>query len=259
MKNYLIKGLHRIGSKKWWPGSDRAREETADADLYYYYEKMSRLSEASFFHNLQGDWELIRLESTATDVNHVFRQQFRAIWDLWNTEPCNIYYCGSDVQVLKPVEVFGRYQHFMMFNYTDPKSLDEYAHFLNADIRYYPAEMDRALFEQALAQLDDCTVWNGDQKLYNHMVWSQGLAPEQVIDPTMAYQGPWLPGTSEAQIFTDNWNGCLLKDAKIAHWHGSRHAPSKLALMQGINDQLGIPAQPSNTRSTRTIDISHLP
>jgi hypothetical protein len=265
VKNYLIKGLHRIGSKEWWPGSDRSTEETIEGDLYYYYEKMARLSEASFFHNLQGDWEYIKLESTATDVNHVFRQQFRAIWNIWSTEPCNIYYCGSDVQVLKPVEVFGRYKHFLLFNYTDPKSLDEYEHFLNADIRYYPAEMDRAMFENALDRSVGCTYWNGDQKLYNRMVWGQGLAPEQVIDPTMAYQGPWLPSGiakingHNALDFANLWNGCTLEEAKIVHWHGSRHAPSKLQLMQSINDQLGIPDVPVKARPTKTIDISHLP
>jgi len=258
MKNYLVKGLHRIVSTVWWPGSDRSTEETNDGDLYYYYEKMSRLSEASFFHFLQGDWELIRLESTATDVKQVFRQQFRAIWDIWSTEPCNIYYCGSDVQVLKPVDVFGQYKHFMMFNYTDPKSLDEIEHFLNADIRYFPAEMDRNMFETALGKLSNCTEWNDDQRLYNHMVWDQGLAPEQVIDPTMAYQGHWLPGNDEAQQLSDTWNGCRIEDAKVAHWHGSRHAVLKLHLMENMNNALKIPDVPVNPRPSKTIDISHL-
>lgn len=253
MKNYLVKGLHRIGSTKWWPGRDRADE----GDLFSYYEKMATLSEASFFHNLQGDWEYIKLESTATDVNHVFRQQFAAIWDIWSAEPCNIYYCGSDVQVLKPVEVFGRYKNFLLFNYTDPKSLDEHAHFLNADIRYYPAEMDREMFEQATKDVAHATEWNNDQKLYNRMVWSQGLTPDQVIDPTMAYQGPWLPGDERAKQFTDNWNGCRFEDASIVHWHGSRNADAKLQLMQHINDQLGVPAVPVNPRPTKTLDISH--
>jgi len=255
LKNYLIKGLHRIGSTQWWPGRDRADE----GDLFYWYEKMALLSEASFFYNLQGDWEYIKLESTATDVNHVFRQQFRAIWDIWSAEPCNIYYCGSDVQVLKPVEVFGKYKHFLLFNYTDPKSLDEHEHFLNADIRYYPAEMDRGIFEQALKDVEHATEWNNDQKLYNRMVWSQVLTPEQVIDPKMAYQGPWLPGSLEAKEFTDTWNGCRLEDASIVHWHGSRHAPSKFELMQSINNQLGIPVVPVKSRPTKTLDISHLP
>ena len=255
MKNYLIKGLHRIGDTHWWPGRDRADE----GDLYPFYEKMARLSEASFFHNLLGDWELIRLESTALDVNHVFRQQFRAIWDIWSSEPCNIYYCGSDVQVLKPVEVFGQYKNFLLFNYTDPKSLDEHEHFLNADIRYYPAEMDRAMFEQALTDVAQATEWNNDQKLYNRMVWSQGLTPAEVINPLMAYQGPWLPGPEAAKQFTDTWNGCRLEDASIVHWHGSRHADAKLQLMQSVNDQLGIPAVPVKDRPIKTIDISHLP
>jgi len=255
MKNYLIKGLHRITSTQWWPGRDRADE----GDLYPYYERMAALSEASFFQHLQGDWEYIKLESTATDVNHVFRQQFRAIWDIWSSEPCNIYYCGSDVQVMQPVEVFGRYKHFMLFNYTDPKTLDEYEHFLNADIRYYPAEMDRAMFEQALKDVENATEWNNDQKLYNRMVWGQGLTPEQVIDPKMAYQGPWLPGNQDAQDFTDAWNGCRMDEANIVHWHGSRNAAAKLAMMQSVNEYLKIPVNPVNPRPTRTIDISNLP
>jgi hypothetical protein len=255
MKNYLIKGLHRIDSTKWWPGRDRADE----GDLFAHYTQMARLSEASFLHNLLGDWEYIKLESKANDVNHVFRQQFRAIWNIWSAEPCNIFYCGADTQLIKPTEVFGKYKHFLMFNYTDPKQLDEHAHFLNADVRYYPAEMDRAMFEQALIDVANATEWNNDQKLYNRMVWSQGLTPEQVIDPKMAYQGPWLPGGAQEKEFTDNWNGCRLEDANLVHWHGSRNAPAKLSLMQSINDQLGIPKEPIKNIPTKTIDISNLP
>ena len=90
------------------------------------------------------------------------------------------------------------------------------------------------------------------------MVWSQGLAPAEVIDPTMAYQGPWLPG-QVAKDYTDAWNGCRLEDANIVHWHGSRNANAKLQLMQGVNAQLGIPAVPVKSIPTKTLDISHLP
>jgi hypothetical protein len=255
MKNYLIKGLHRISSTKWWPGRDRADE----GNLFAHYTEMAQLSEDSFIHNLQGDWEYIKLESTAIDVNHVFRQQFKAIWDIWNSEPCNILYCGADTQLIKPTEIFGRYKHFLLFNYTDPKQLDEYNHFLNADVRYYPAEMNRAMFEQALADVAQATEWNNDQKLYNRMVWSQGLTPEQVIDPKMAYQGIWLPGTEKNRMFTDEWNGCELNDAYLVHWHGSRYAPLKLQLMRSINQQIGVPELPVRNVTTRTIDISNLP
>lgn len=255
MKNYLVKGLHRIVSTKWWPGRDRADE----GDLFAHYTNMAKLSEASFLHNLQGDWEYIKLESTAKDVFHVFRQQFRAIWNIWNNEPCNIYYCGADTQLIKPTEVFGCYKHFMMFNYTDPRTLDNCAHFLNADVRYYPVEMNRIMFANALEEMANTDDWNGDQLLYNRMVWGQDLTPEQVIDPTMAYQAPWLPGNQQAKEFTDTWNGCRLEDANLIHWHGSRNAVQKLDLMQSINNQLGIPSTAIKNISIRTIDISHLP
>jgi len=256
MKNYLVKGLHRIVSTKWWPGRDRADE----GDIYSKYAEMAKLSEASFCHFLQDDWELIRLESTASDVNHVFRQQFRAIWNLWNEEPCNIYYCGADVQLLKPTTVFGQYKHFMMFNYTDPRSLEDVDHFLNADVRYFPAEMDKTMFADALIKMEAMHSWNGDQLLYNRMLWGQGLSPSEVIDPTMAYQGPWIMGNNpETKAFTDNWNGCKLEDAFVVHWHGSRHAHLKLEVMQSINTQLGVPDIPVKFIPVRTINCSDLP
>lgn len=256
MKNYLVKGLHQITSTKWWPGRDRADE----GDIYYYYSEMAKLSEASFFHFLQDDWELVRLESQAKDVNHVFRQQFRAIWNLWNSEPCNIYYCGADVQLLRPTTVFGRYKHFMMFNYTDPRSLEDVDHFLNADVRYFPAEMNKDMFADALVKMESMNEWNGDQLLYNRMLWGQGLSPAEVIDPTMAYQGPWIFNNDpESLRFTNNWNGCNLEDASVVHWHGSRSAGAKLEVMKAVNAQCGVPDIPVRSIPSRTIDCSDLP
>jgi hypothetical protein len=254
MKNYLIKGLHKIGSTKWWPGSDRAWE----GDLYPIYEKMNTLSEASFFHHLQGDWELINLVSEAKDVNHVFRQQFQSIWEIWNREPCNILYCGSDTQMLQPTTVFGQYQHFLLFNYTDPKSFGPCTHFLNADIRYYPSTMRRDTWEYGLQQISDLTWWNSDQLLYNQMVWGQGLGAEKVINPRMAYQGFMLPGDDNIKARSDMWNGCFLEEANIVHWHGSRGADQKLELMQTINDHLNIPIEPTRPVTRQVIDISHI-
>ena len=255
MKNYLIKGLHRIVSPVWWEGSDR----TGEGDLYTSYTQMNELSKSSFFHNLAGEWSLINIVSDATDVTNVFRQQFRAIWDIWSAEPCNILYCGADTQMIQPTEIFGKYHHFLMWNYTDPKSLDEFPHFLNADIRYYPAEMNKTMFDQALEEIKHATVWNQDQKLYNRMVWGQGLTPEQVINPRLAYQGPNLPGNDQLKEETNEWNGCPIELAHICHWHGSRNAKAKLALMEDINLQLKIPKIPIKTFEIRTIDVSHSP
>jgi hypothetical protein len=254
MKNYLIKGLHKIGSTEWWPGSDRAWE----GDLYPIYKQMNELSEQSFFHFLDGDWELINLVSEATDVNHVFRQQFQSIWEIWQQEPCNIFYCGSDTQMIKPTKVFDQYQHFLLFNYTDPKSFGPCTHFLNADIRYYPSTMSRDMWDWALAQTKTLDWWNGDQLLYNQMVWSQGLGSEKVINPRMAYQGFMLPGDDTVRDISNQWNGCRIDDAHLIHWHGSRGAQAKLELMQSINTQLGVPVVPVRSINRQIIDISHI-
>lgn len=258
MKNYLVKGIHKITSPHWWPGRDR----TDEGDIYAFYKKMNEVSEASFCHYLEGDWELITLVGDATDINHVFRQQFRGIWDIWSNEPCNILYCGSDTQMVRKTKVFGEYKHFLLFNYTDPRTRPEVGceHHLNADIRYYPAEMNREMFANALAELNNACEWGQDQLLYNKMVWDQGLTPKQVVDPKMAYQGHWLPHVDRImKDCSDVWNGCKLEESHIVHWGATRGAHAKLQLMQDVSRDLKIPQPPVRPITRKTIDVSNVP
>ena len=252
MKNYLIKGIHRIGSTTWWEGSDRSNE----GDLHNAYSKMNDLSEASFAHYLKGDWEIINLVSEARDVNHVFRQQFQAIYEIWAKEPCNILYCGPDTQMIKPTEVFGKYNHFLMWNYTDPRSYGPCEHYLNADIRYYPSTMTEGVWAFGLKMIEHLDWWNGDQVLYNIMVWCQGLGHEQVIDPRMAWQGFMIP--MHPKEIGDGWNQCPLEEAHIIHWAGSRGADRTVDIMQAIHDGLPIPATSEKQKNKTIIDISHI-
>lgn len=252
MKNYLIKGIHKIGSTQWWPGSNRS----AEGDLHSWYSQMNTLSEASFAEYLHGDWEIINLVSEARDVNHVFRQQFKSIYEIWSQEPCNILYCGSDTQMIKPTDVFGRYDHFLMWNYTDPKSYGPCDHYLNADIRYYPSTMRNEVWDFGLKMIDHLDWWNGDQVLYNIMVWCQGLSHEQVIDPTMAYQGFMLP--MQSQEYADSWNNSKLDDAHIIHWAGSRGAARTVHVMKKVHQQLHIPDQFRKQIKKTVIDVSHI-
>lgn len=252
MKNYLIKGLHKIGSATWWEGSDRSNE----GDLHAAYSKMNDLSEASFARYLEGDWEIINLVSQARDVNHVFRQQFQSIYEIWSREPCNILYCGSDTQMVKPTEVFGKYHNFLMWNYTDPRSSGPCRHYLNADIRYYPSTMSTETWEFALKMIDHLDWWGGDQILYNIMVWCQGLGHEQVIDPRMAWQGFMLPMSPKES--GDQWNQCPLEEAHIIHWAGSRGADRTVDIMKSVHDSLPIPVDSEKQRNKTIIDISHI-
>jgi hypothetical protein len=250
MKNYLVKGMHRIESTEWWEGKDRANE----GDLYSLYTHMNELSKISFHRYLEGDWSLINLVSTAKSPSHVFRQQFYALQNLWENEPCNILYCGADTQMIKPTKMFGAYEHFMMFNYTDPKCWGPVAHFLNADIRYFPSTMHPNLWIHGNREIPSLDWWNGDQFLYNQMVWFQGLGHKEVIDPTMAYQCLDLQDGYPLNAY-DEWNNCKIADAKILHWHGSRNAEKKLLTMQYLEDQFAL-SKPLRSIEQQTIDIS---
>lgn len=253
MKNYIVSGLHRIDSTEKWLGVDIANKE----DFYANYDEMSCLSKNSCFHFVAGDWEYIRLESTATDICHAFRQQFRAIWDLWSAEPCNIYYVGADVLIMQPVEIFGKYKHFMLFNYNTLKSTDEFEHYLNMDIRYYPAEMNRTMFEQALTESEQAINCGDIDNIYNRMLWSQGLDPETVIDPLMAYQLIHIPKTPQDRKLNDQWNNCSMENSFVVHCCGTPQQISiKVPHMERGVRALGIL---DSVETIKTIDISNLP
>lgn len=232
MKNYLIKSLSKIKSTNWhW--TDRACE----GDIYPYYQKMHRISEASFRKFLQGNWEYLYFENEVDEVNQVFKDQFYKFYDIWKQEPCNILYCGPDTQMLRPTEIFGRFDKFMMFNYTEPRSNGLFTHYLNADIRYMPLTMKQETWDIGIKKFCTLNYWGYDQNVYNEMIWSQGLTPEQAICPELAYQGFGIHGDKS---YANKWNNCDLNDAHIVHWHGSRSAAIRLMIMEEFAQQTGV-------------------
>ena len=71
------------------------------------------------------------------------------------------------------------------------------------------------------------------------MFWSQGISFEEAHKPELFYQAQQLPWVSIEQM--DAWNNSKYEDAKVVHWHSSRHSPTKLDCMRQINDALEIP------------------
>jgi hypothetical protein len=147
---------------------------------------------------------------------------------------------------MKPTKFFGEYDDFRMFNYTDPKTSDEqnhyniqHEHFFNADVRYYPSTMSQDIWDMGLEMAEnwDFSSWNTEQFILNKMLWDQeGRTIENTLNPKMAYQGHQLVLDNWDQRLksSNQWNNCKLVDAHIIHTHGSRHAPSKFALMEEL-------------------------
>lgn len=235
MKNYFVQTLVNVNSTDYgW--KDRGDE----GDLYSLYKGIQEQSYASFKHNLQGDWEYVLLETQVENVLEVFRFNFEQIYNLAHKESCNILFCGLDCQMIKPTEVFGKYDHFTMFNYTDPRKNDYFEHNFNCDTRYYPAGLDEKIWDFSLAESENLTVWEQEQNIYNHMLWNQGVKVEEVFDPKMAFQAFMMPNQRQGAYAGAEWNGVHINDSNIVHWHSSRGAPNRLKVMTDVNASLGI-------------------
>jgi hypothetical protein len=236
MKNYFVQTLVKVNSTDYgW--KDRASE----GDLYSLYSGIQQQSYKSFKHFMQGDWEYKLLETKVNNVLEVFRFNFESIYELAHKEPCNIFFCGLDCQMVKPTEVFGKYKYFQMFNHTDPKKNSFFNDFFNCDTRYYPAELDESIWQFSLDESKDLTIWEQEQNVYNHMMWNQGLNLEDVLDPAMAFQAQWMPSPDHGVEESAAWNGIHINDCNIIHWHSSRGAPNRLQVMTEVNRRLGVP------------------
>jgi hypothetical protein len=242
MKNYLVKSLFEVVDPKWSPDIDRSGEN----NIFPVYQEMHDLSILSHRVCLKDDWELVFYGGKTDNIHQALKETFFKIYDLWSSEPCNILYTDPDTLMITHTEIFGKFDYFSMFNITDPpvfqapnrynKSFDI---FLNAGVRYFPASMKKETWDIGLAMAHDWDLsdWNTEQIILNTMAWHQQIPPAAMIRPALAYQAFMLPG---GEHYADQWNRCAFSDANIIHWHSSRGAQQRLALMQQVAGQIGL-------------------
>ena len=221
-------------------------DRSSEGDLYDWYMKMHDISLRSFEKHLQGDWEFIFFNKEVENIQEVFKDHFFEIYDIWKQGDTNILYCGPDNIMMKPTEFFGKYDDFMMFNYTDPKSSVEpnhyniqHQHFFNADVRYYPSTMSQDIWDMGLEMAEnwDFNSWNTEQFILNKMLWDQpNRTLDNTLDPSIAYQGHqlFIEDWESRKKWSNDWNNKDIKDAHIIHLHGSRNAPRKFSLMEQL-------------------------
>lgn len=247
VKNYVIGAHRRINSTKWaW------KDTSTEGDIYKTYSEMYRLSRSSMYYFLEGDWEELVWNEDIDNIGQAMKLNWTNVYNLWHSEPCNILAVGPDVQIVKPLKMFGEFSEFRMFNWTDPKSYNaanswdiKLPNYFNGDFKYYPHTMSESLWDMGRKMAEswegnDTTpeTWGNEQLIENAMFWSQGLTFEQAHRPDLFYQAQNLPWSSIDEM--NAWNNYDYADAKVLHWHSSRHSPTKLQCMQQINDGLGI-------------------
>ena len=239
MKNYLVKSLFQVQDSNW-----KVLDRSHETNLFDSYIAMHEISTATYRHFLQGEWELTFITGEVEQINQAFEKTFWAIHDLWHSEPCNILYTDPDTIAVKPVNLFDQYTQFRMFNHTDPKQFNQpnpynrtYPNFFNAGVRYFPASMDEKIWQLGtlMAQTWDYETYDTEQVILNAMLWDQGIAVNEALDPTVAWQ-LFHPDLN----FGAQWNGCSIYEAKILHLHSSRGADGRLSFMRDTAGQFGI-------------------
>jgi hypothetical protein len=219
MKNYVVWTNCTITETTPQHGIEAAGQAGVQAS----YDHMFRISLRSAQKNLRGQWEPIVFDGVFEDRVSMFQSNWRRLSDLWHAEPCNILYLDSDTILIKPVEIFGRWPEYRLFNWSTPPRTEQFANYFNAAVRYHPAEMPESVWQtgERLARNWDLTIWDQEQIIFNHMFWSQGLSWEDAHHPELNWQadsGTTIPQLSEHGAF----NNLPISQARIIHYHGSR-------------------------------------
>lgn len=250
IKNYLI-GAHRRIKSTQWAWGDRARE----GDLYEIYGRMYDISRASFRHFMEEDYEELRWEEEIDSIQFAMKLNWNNCYNLWHDKaPCNILAAGPDVMMVKPTKVFGEYDKFTMFNWTDPKRYDEpnpwdirIANYFNGDFKYYPSTMSPEVWKlgkdmtQIWEEQNTPESWNNEQVIENAMFWSQGDTFEQAHKPHLFYQAFMINDNPDSLHYANQWNMCDFNDAHVLHFAGTRGARARMEWMEQIAEALGIP------------------
>lgn len=241
MKNILVKSLFKINSANW-----NVKDRSKEKNLYEKYLESHELSLKSFEKFLPGEWEYEFISGEYDTIHQALHHTFYAIRDLWvKHAPCNILYTDPDTLAINPINVWGQYDKFMMFGFSDPKSFYRpnvyglvFPNFFNAGVRYFPASMSAVTWQDGLKLADNWKFDNYDteQIILNRMLWGQGITVDEALNPRLAYQAHWLPTND---VWRANiWNGININEAQIIHLHASRDIEYKLEYMKELYSQI---------------------
>jgi hypothetical protein len=210
-------------------------------NIFAEYNKILDISSLTAKNNINEEhYERIVLRGNVNHIQEVFKQNLLYLYNLWkHNYPCNILYTGPDVIFLKSCKFTDKFDKFMMFNYTDPKSGFGFDNYFNADVKFYPYSMDEKLWDIALTMennwpsYEDDKVygyaWNYEQIIWNKMLWGQQIQINDVLKPEYAYQF-----VDENINESNKFNNLDIKDAKIVHFCGTRNLFNKYNIINKV-------------------------
>jgi hypothetical protein len=219
MSNILVTKLYRLENNTGWP-SHRAEE------YYANYNEMLNIMVDGANQHVADLSDVVISTGEKQNIQHAFLDHFLEIHDLWK-QGHNILYCDVDIVFLQSYQVFEKFSHFSMFNYTAPRStVDQYynvqlPNFFNCAVRYYPANMPDSVWQIGLNMIDrgwNHARWDTEQVIYNCMMWSQNINIHDVLRPHLNWQAFGLPAETNSHA-----NQAMhIQEASAIHFSGSR-------------------------------------
>jgi hypothetical protein len=152
------------------------------------YKQLTMKCVDSFMRNLVDLDEVIVLTGKVQTYHRLFEDIYWNIKDIHKKyHPCNILWSDSDNICLKPMNIFGNKEQFAMFysagehqfSFLNQTCLDlvrNLSPWMMANLRYYPATMDKELWEigddLAYSWIDE---WAYETIIYNRMFHAQDI------------------------------------------------------------------------------------
>jgi hypothetical protein len=140
----------------------------------------------------------------------------------------------------------GHWTEYRLFNYTDPRTYQDFAHYFNDDVQYYPSTMSAETWQlgEDYLKLRETAAdrnWGFDQNRHNAMFWSQAIDEADRLHPGlnwMAHNMRSLDANTVAA--SEAWNLCPYDLAHILHFAASRGTEQVIAIMKELCNRLEI-------------------
>lgn len=176
VKNILLKTLFPIRNSKliftWHAGKSN----------FPAYNKMQDISIASFQKYLLGDWQLmdIRLPKQS-NLQEAFIYTMKLTKKIYlENQPCRILYTDPDTICMKPLDIWGKFPEFRLFDQMDqniqPISRGTEGYW-RCQVRYFPENLSKKFWNKLdrLMAKWNYTQYAFEQEVYAKAMWSQDL------------------------------------------------------------------------------------
>jgi len=206
MKNFLVFKHYTLTDIPYY---SQLKHIESEINLYYRLEELAVKSAETYLADVD---EIIVHRFNVSNDQKMFKHHMQELYKLHLSEPCNILYCDLDVLFVRPVEIFGKFNQFLLLDSG------------NCGIRYYPSTINKRVWKTMFKGLEKWKLkrmdykWDYEQDLYIKMMYSQ----KQIDDNYEKFIGQIVDQAS-------NPSPDMLK---ILHFHSSRGLKNTIELME---------------------------